>query len=166
MVTGPTPPTTLSDVAAFQPQGGALVVEPGWWSLPRVPTNMYSLAGVETQAGELLGWPIEVRFTPRSYLWSSGDGQATRTGHPGGSWGGAQFSQTSTAHTYAAPGLYSISLQVDYAVSYRFPGEAFVDLPGLVTRTLGTRTVHVLRVSPVLTEAGCQPAALVGGRCP
>ncbi len=164
--TPPTPPTTLSDVASFVPSASGIVVQPGWWSLPRVPTNIYSLAGSQTQAGELLGWPIEVAFTPQAFVWSYGDGVTRRVLVPGESWGGAQFSPTATSHTYRAPGLYAVSLVVEYAVAYRFPGDAFVSLPGLVSTRMGATDVRVLRVSPVLTSSGCSPAALDDGRCP
>lgn len=161
----PTPPTSLSDLASFSPSGSVIVVEPGWWSLPRVPTNIYTRASDQTQPGELLGWPIEVRFTPRAFNWSYGDGVTRRTPSPGGSWGAEQFTVTTTSHTYRSPGDYSVSLSVEYAVSYRFPGQAFVSIPGTISQDQGTARVQVLRVSPVLTEAGCAPSSLVDGRC-
>jgi len=164
-VLGPTPPTRLSDVALFEPTGSAIVVQPGWWSLPRVPTNIYSMARSETQAGELLGWPIEVAFTPHAFIWSYGDGATKRLSNAGGSWGVAQFSPTATSHTYLAPGVYSVGLSVEYAVSYRFPNAAFVELPGRVIKSVGTTSVRVLSVSPVLTNSGCAPVALEDGRC-
>lgn len=164
-VLGPTPPTRLSDVASFQPGGSAIAVQPGWWSMPRVPTNIYSMARSETQPGELLGWPIEVRFTPQTFIWSYGDGVSRRVPHAGGSWGGEQFSHTPTSHTYRAPGLYTVGLGVEYTVAYRFPGGRFVELPGLVTKDMGTTGVRVLRVSPVLTDSGCSPDSVRDGRC-
>lgn len=165
-VARPIPPTSLSDVASFSPSGSTIVVEPGWWSLPRVPTNIYTQAATETKPGELLGWPIEVRFEPQAFRWSYGDGTFRRTASSGGSWGAAQFTSTATSHVYRAPGTYSLGLSVEYAVSYRFPGEAFVSIPGSVTQDGGTTSIQVLRVSPVLTEAGCAPSLLADGRCP
>lgn len=161
----PTPPSSISDLVAFQPSGSAMVIEPGWWSLPRVPTNMYSTAGVDTQAGELLGWPIQVRFTPQTYRWSFGDGANATRSTAGGSWGGAQFSATNTSHTYRAPGVYSIGLTIEYSVSYRFEGGPYIGLPGVVTRGVGVTRVQVLRVSPVLTNKGCAVSDLQQGRC-
>lgn len=164
-VVAPTPPTRLSDVASFEPRGSGIVVEPGWWSLPRVSTNMYSLAGPEMQVGELLGWPIEVAFTPVAFLWSYGDGETRRVVSPGGSWGGAPFSATTTSHTYRSPGLYQVGLVVEYSVAYRFPGDVFVSLPGRVSAPVSEAVIRVLTVSPVLTDAGCSPMALEDGRC-
>lgn len=164
-VVRPTPPSTLSDLASFSPSGSSIVVEPGWWTLPRVPTNIYTRAASETQPGQLLGWPIEVRFTPQAFLWSYGDGTTRTTGSSGGSWGAAQFTSTSTSHTFRAPGSYWVSLSVEYAVSYRFPGEAFVSIPGTIIQSKGATSIQVLRVSPVLTNEGCPPSSLVDGRC-
>lgn len=163
--TPPTPPTMLSDVASFVPVAPGVVVQPGWWSLPRVPTNIYSPAGRTTQAGELLGWPIEVRFTPVAFVWSYGDGVTRRVLVAGGSWGGAQFSSTATSHTYRSPGLYRVGLVVEHSVEYRFPGDVFVSLPGLVSTRGGAIDVRVLTVSPVLAHTGCSPGSVEDGRC-
>ena len=161
----PIPPTTVSDLAAFQPLPPGIVIEPGSWSLPRVPTNIFSSAGVQSQSGTLLGWPIEVRFTPRSFRWSYGDGASATVSQAGSSWGSHQFGKTSTSHVYAAPGKYSVTLQVDYAVSYRFDQGGFVALAGTVSRAGPPATLQVLRVDSVLVDEGCLRGGLVQGRC-
>jgi hypothetical protein len=165
VVRAPTPPGTASELASFAPGNPRIVIEPGSWSLPRVVTNIYSTASGETQSGQLLGWPIEVRFTPQVFRWAYGDGATARHTGRGGSWGSNQFQATSTGHVYRSPGTYNVTLSVEYAVSYRFDGGAFVGVPGTVTRQASTTSVTVLRVSPVLVESGCAPVSLVGGRC-
>jgi hypothetical protein len=164
-VVAPTPPSTVSDLASFTPSAPGVIVQPGSWSLPRLPTNIYSTASTETATGELLGWPIEVRFTPRAYSWSYGDGSRSTFSLPGGSWGAEQFSATATHHVYRAPGRYSISVQVEYSVSYRFAGGDFVPVSGAVTRSSGVTLLTVLRVTPVLVDEGCPSGSLVQGRC-
>lgn len=161
----PRAPSTVQDVASFAPGAPGIVVEPGTWSLPRLTTNIFSTAREQTQPGELLGWPVEVRFTPRAYRWSYGDGASATHASPGSSWGAAQFSPASTGHVYRAPGTYSISLQVDYAVAYRFDNGPFRPLSGTVSVTSGPARVQVLRVTPVLVDRGCAPGTLVEGRC-
>lgn len=161
----PTPPSSVSDLASFAPQVPGIVIEPGGWSLPRLTTNIYATAGIHSRRGELLGWPIEVRFSPQTYHWSYGDGARSSRGVAGGSWGAAQFSATSTGHVYRAPGRYSITLQVDYAVSYRFDDGAFVPVAGTVSAGSGPVELTVLRVTPVLVDRGCGGQSLVGGRC-
>jgi hypothetical protein len=164
-VDGPIAPTSLSDVASFSPRAPGIIVEPGAWSLPRLTTNIIAVAGAEIQRGELLGWPIEVRFSPQTYRWNYGDGSRATHSVAGGSWGQAQFSSTPTGHVYRSPGRYSITVEVDYGVAYRFGDGAFVPLSGVVRMGGGPVGVTVLRVTPVLVDGGCAGKALVGGRC-
>lgn len=161
----PIAPTSLSDLAAFSPRVPGIIVEPGAWSLPRLSTNIIAVAGTEIQSGELLGWPIEVRFSPETYRWNYGDGSRVTHSVAGASWGQAQFSRTPTGHVFRSPGRYFVTLEVDYAVAYRFGEGAFVPLSGVVRRGAGPVGINVLRVTPVLVEDGCAGTALVEGRC-
>jgi hypothetical protein len=161
----PIPPTSVSDLAAFQPLPPGIVIEPGSWSLPRVPTNIFSSAATQSQSGTLLGWPIEVRFSPQGFRWSYGDGTRATRSQSGSSWGSHQFAATATSHVFRAPGTYTVTLQVDYAVSYRFNQGGFVPLAGTVTRAGAPATLQILRVDSVLVDEGCSPGALVQGRC-
>ena len=160
-----TPPQSLSDVAQFAPGGAGFVQEPTGWSLPLLPTNVFSTASATTESGELLGWPIEVRFTPVAYTWSFGDGTTRVDSSPGASWGTRQFSVTPTSHRYEISGDYRIGLEVTYEASYRFDGGAFQSLPGQITRSGGDKVVEVLSVTPVLVDRGCHSETLVAGRC-
>lgn len=161
----PTAPRTLSDLVSFAPDAPGIVVEPGTWSLPRLETNIYSSARSHTRVGELLGWPIEVRFSPQLFRWNYGDGSGASHTQAGRSWGAAQFSASPTGHVYRAPGEYAITLQVDYSVAYRFGDGPFVPLSGTVTTDSGVFGLTVLRVTPVLVDHGCAGKILVEGRC-
>jgi hypothetical protein len=161
----PIPPTSVSDLVAFQPLPPGIVIEPGSWSLPRVPTNIFSSASAQSQSGTLLGWPIEVRFSPQSYRWSYGDGASATRSEAGSSWGQNQFGATSTSHVYRAPGTYTVTLQVDYSVSYRFDQGGFVPLAGVVSRAGPPATLQILRVDSLLVDEGCPPGGLAQGRC-
>jgi len=161
----PTPPSTVNDLASFQPDSSSIQVEPGWWTLPRLHTNVFSTAREHQVAGELLGVPIEVRFSPRAYAWSFGDGYTATTGSAGSSWGSEQFSPTATSHVYRAPGGYSLRLTVSYSVSYRYTGSSFTPVSGTVNQPVGPATVSVLRVTPVLVDHGCSVSILREGRC-
>lgn len=163
--TPPTPPSTIRDLAQFQPHGSAFVIEPGSWSLPRVPTNMFSTAAEHTVPGQLLGWPVEVRFTPVSFHWDFGDGSSISRSHGGSSWGDQRFSPTSTTHVYASPGVYRVSLSVEYRAAFRFTGGSFSALSGTVRASAGTQSLEVLRVTPVLVDEGCDVSMLRSGRC-
>lgn len=161
----PTPPQSLSDVAQFAPGDASFVQEPAGWSLPLLPINVFSTAQGTTESGELLGWPIEVRFTPVAYRWSFGDGATRVSSSPGSSWGSRQFSTTAVSHVYELSGDYQVSHSVTYRASYRFDGGSFVSLPGEITRSGGQTTVEVLSVTPVLVDRGCHAETLVSGRC-
>lgn len=161
----PVAPSSVSDLAQFQPVGGAIQVEPGWWTLPRVHTNVFVSVREHEVAGELLGVPIEVRFTPRSFRWSLGDGNTRTTSSGGSSWGSEQFSASATSHVYRAPGTYSIGVVIEYSVSYRYVSGPFVPVTGTVFQRVNPTSVTVLRVTPVLVDQGCQVATLRDGRC-
>ena len=164
-VSVPTPPSSASELASFSPQGSSIRVEPGDWSLPRLPTNIFSTATETVVSGELLGWPIQVKFTPRSYRWGYGDGSFATTNSRGASWGENQFSPRATSHIYTQPGVYDISGEVNYSVSYRFDDGEFVGIPGSITRSSGGARVWVLTVSPLLVDTGCASGSLFQGRC-
>ena len=163
--TEPTPPRSINDIAEFAPGQASFLLEPAGWSLPLLPTNVISSAGEITESGELLGWPIEVKFTPIAYRWNWGDGTTSVSSVPGSSWGSRQFSSTATSHVYELSGDYRVSLAVTYRASYRFAGGSLVELPGEITRSGGERLVEVLSVTPVLVDRGCHSETLVLGRC-
>jgi len=163
--TPPTPPTSARDLESFRPGSPAIVIEPGGWSIPRLPTNMYAVIGESRETGELLGWPIQVRFTPAQYLWGYGDGASATHSVAGGSWNGAQFSATTTSHTYSRPGQYRVSLQVGFEVAYRFDDGEFVGIPGMVWQAAAEQNLQVLTVTSLLVDQGCSPRALTEGRC-
>lgn len=162
----PAPPSSVSELAQFRPAGSSIVVEPGEWTLPRLPTNIYSTAVEHQVSGTLLGWPMEVRFTPVGYHWDYGDGARRSHSSRGSGWGSEQFSSTSTSHVYARPGVFIVSLTVEYRASFRWTGQgAFSPVAGSISQSGGSRRVDVLEVTPVLVERGCSVSSLVEGRC-
>lgn len=155
--TPPTPPRFASDLGSFRPDGPGLTIQPGEWSMPRLPTNFIAQAKTHTRSGDLAGWPVEVRFTPHRYHWNFGDGQRATWSVPGRSWSGwqvAQFQPTPTSHIYRTPGTYTASLRVEYRVEFRFVGETFERLSGTVSANSGTARIRVLTVSPLLLGEG------------
>ncbi len=130
-----------------------------------MPTNIFAVVGESREVGELLGYPIEVRFQPVRYEWTYGDGTRGTLSHKGASWGSQQFSATATSHVYSRPGSYTISLRVGFSASYRFDEGGFQSIPGMVWRDSGSRTIAVLTVSRGLVDIGCAPGTLVRGKC-
>lgn len=151
--TPPTPPRSVSELGQFSPEKPGLTIQPGDWSMPRLPTNVIANARTHWQAGELAGWPIEVRFIPQRYHWSFGDGNQKTFGEPGRTWselGLKQFHPTPTSHVYERPGNYQLSVRVEYRAEFRFVGETWQRLSGTVSSTSQSSRLQVLTVSPLL----------------
>jgi len=153
--TPPTPPRYASELKNFRPHSPSILLEPDGWSVPTLATNMIAGASRHTIRGELLGWPVEVRFRPVAYHWSFGDGSSRSTSSGGGSWSSRnvpQFSPTETSHRYLRPGNYRVGLVVDYRVEFRFAGDEFDDINGNVSARAPSRSVEVFSVSPLLVK--------------
>ena len=151
--TPPTPPRSVSELGQFTPEQPGLTIQPGDWSMPRLPTNVIANARTHVQSGELAGWPIEVRFIPHRYHWSFGDGHRKTFSEAGRTWaalGLRQFQPTPTSHVYERPGSYQLSVRVEYRAEFRFVGESWQSLSGTVSSTSQMGRVRVLTVSPLL----------------
>ena len=79
----------------------------------------------------LLFWyPSQVRFTPKTYAWSFGDGQLAQIAKP--------------SHSWATKGTYKVKVVVGYSVKYRIIGRSnWVSLAGLVFASSSPFTVTV-----------------------
>jgi len=151
--TPPTPPRSVSELGEFSPERPGLTIQPGDWSMPRLPTNVIANARTHRQSGELAGWPIEVRFIPHRYHWNFGDGTQktfSEAGRTWAAWGLRQFQPTPTSHVYQRPGSYQLSVRVEYRAEFRFVGESWQRLSGTVSSTSQTSRLRVLSVSPLL----------------
>jgi hypothetical protein len=151
--TPPTPPSSISQLGSFTPERPGVKIEPGDWSMPRLPTNFIATARTHQRSGELAGWPIEVRFIPHRYHWSFGDGTRATFSDPGRTWaalGLRQFQPTPTSHVYVTPGTYQASVRVEYRAEFRFQGDTWQRLTGTVSATSQTSRIQVLTVSPLL----------------
>lgn len=153
--TPPTPPQYASELENFRPDRPTIGFEPNGWSVPTLSTNMIAGASRHTVRGELLGWPVHVRFQPVSYHWSFGDGSSRTVSVRGDSWSSRnapQFAATPTSHRYLRPGNYRVDLVVDYRVEFRFEGDEFGDIDGYVSARAPSRNMEVLSVSPLLVK--------------
>lgn len=153
ITTPPTPPRSVSELGEFTPDRPGLAIQPGEWSMPRLPTNFVANASTHRQSGELVGWPIQVRFIPHRFHWSFGDGNRATFSDAGRTWaalGLRQFDPTPTSHVYQRPGTYQVSVRVEYRAEFRFVGESWQRLSGTVSSTSHGTRVRVLTVSPLL----------------
>jgi hypothetical protein len=153
-----TPVVTTREVAHLVPAVGTLGMEPKGWMVVGLPTNFYADAAPSVVSTTLLGSPAEVRFTPVSYVWDHGDGSVTTSVSGGATWaalGLAEFSETSTSHTYDRPGEYTISLTIQHSAEYRIGGGAWRSLAGTVPSTSLPITASAKTAKTVLVADDC-----------
>lgn len=151
------PAITITDLARFAPAGTALSGEPDNLGVAGLPTNFVASASVQTQNGDLFGFPIRVRFTPATYSFHYGDG-ATDSGSEGGtSWaslGQAQFTPTDTSHTYAERGTYDARVDVAYTAEIDLGGGWF-SVAGQLSTTGPAQEIRIFEAHTALVANTC-----------
>jgi len=163
---GDVSPTTVSDIESFRPSSPQQFVEPGGWSLRRVPTNFWSTAQVHVVSGTLLDNPAAVRFSPVLYRRHFGDGSrqtSDRRGEPWRELGQSPWTRTSTSHSYDEAGNVRVRLSVWYSAEFRFGSQDWRPLTGFVMARANDLTLHVLSADTVLVDRLCTRGAF---ECP
>lgn len=151
------PAITITDLARFAPAGTPLTGEPDNLGVAGLPTNFVASASAQTQSGELFGFPIQVRFTPVSYVFHYGDGSSASTSDGGVSWeslGQAQFTPTDTSHTYAERGEYDARVDVNYTAELDLGGGWF-DVDGQLTTNGPTQSIRIFEAHTALVANTC-----------
>ncbi len=151
------PEFTLEDVAVFAPEPPALDSEPAGVGIVGMPVNFIVPATTHTVAGELFDIPLQVRFSPVSYDFTYGDGDTRHTTTGGSTWPSLdqpQLTATPTSHAYGERGMYTVSVDVNYAASIDL-GSGWFDVPGTLTLTTPASTVEVLELHTALVEHTC-----------
>ncbi|MCR8669625.1 hypothetical protein [Agrococcus sp. HG114] len=157
--TAPAPaidPITMSDLAAFRPIVGQLVVEPDGWGVVDTPTNFYATAESHTMDGELFDVPIQVRWTPTSYVFDYGDGTSETSSASGTAWQGPEesWTETATSHTYASRDDVTASVTVVFTAEVNAGGGWFA-VSGTLAVQAPSVGVKVFEVGTVLTDGDC-----------
>jgi hypothetical protein len=153
-----TGPVTLSDIASFRPTPGTDHMQPNGWMITGLDTNFYALAATHVVNGTLLGEAASVRFTPKAYHWTYGDGSAATSARPGSTWeaqGIADFDPTPTSHVYTARGTYTITLVIDFGAEYRYDGGDWTEIAGTLA----------IPANPLVATAGDAKTVLVAKDC-
>ena len=149
---------TLADLVNFRPHAAIHRMEPNGWMVVGLATNFYAESSAHVLDGQLLGRPASVRFTPRAYHWSYGDGAAATLPTKGASWSTlrvAEFDPTPTSHVFRAPDTYTITLSVDMGAEYRFDGGGWSSIAGTLP----------VAANPLVAEAGDARTVLVDKDC-
>lgn len=153
-------PTTVEDLESFRPIDPLQYGEPGGWAIRRVPVNFWSTASAHVVAGELLGNPAEVQFTPIRFRRYFGDGERLTSGSAGSPWqelGQSHWTRTPTSHSYRATGEYRVRLLVWYSASFRFGSQVWTPLVGEVTAWANPLSVTVFSSDTLLVDRPCSP---------
>jgi hypothetical protein len=152
------PAVTITDIRNFPATPGTDHMEPNGWMIVGLPTNFYSVVGVEIKNGTLLGQPASVRFTPISWHWTYGDGKDATRGTKGATWAAQripEFDPTPTSHVYRKDGTYYIDLSITFRAEYKFS-------TGDWTPVIGTITLPANRLK---ASAGDAKTVLVNHDC-
>ena len=157
----PTPPVvvTVTDLVDFAPPTATAHMEPNGWAVVGLPANFYAaLEGPWEQSGPLLGRPASVRFAATGFTWDYGDGTRVTVGVAGSSWREAsvpEFSVTETSHEYVSAGDYRVALTAHYAAEYRYGGDAWLPVAGILPVHSGVLPVSAGSAQTVLVEREC-----------
>ncbi|UKJ62727.1 hypothetical protein H1Q78_13350 [Cellulosimicrobium cellulans] len=140
-------PTDLADAAAHAlatltiTPSPVIVQPPDGWTLVNVPTITYTEPGEQMLDTTLLGIPVQIRATPRTYTWDYGDGTTPlATTDPG-----AAYPDHTVHHTYDQPAdQVQITLTTTWTGQFRITGTpTWTDVTGTATTT---STASPLRV--------------------
>lgn len=155
---------TINDLARFRPIVGELVVQPDGWGVVGTPTNFYATAETHTMDGELFDNPIEVRWTPSSYVFAYGDGAVETTDASGSAWRGTEesWTETATSHVYAERDDVTASLTVVFTAEVDAGGGWFA-VPGTLPVEAPSVSVKVFEVDTVLTNGDCMSNPTAAG---
>lgn len=149
---------SVSDLVNFAPSAPTAAMEPNGWAVVRVPANFIAQSTPEVHTGPLLGYDAEVRFTPLSYDWNYGDGIRRTTASGGQTWqllGVPEFSDTPTSHAYTLAGRFEAEVKASFTAEYRFAGQAWNAVSGIVTATSEPLEVLVGEAKTVLVSKDC-----------
>lgn len=147
------------DVASLAPSNGVLRTEPGGWALAGLPFNPSAQSEPQNVTGELLGLPVEVRFTPVAFHWDYGDGTTRTSSTGGGTWqqlGQSEFTATATSRTYAQRGVYQLTLRLEQTAEYRvLPDGGWQAVPGTILTEVASESIEVGAAGTVLVDRSC-----------
>ena len=149
---------SISDLVNFPaavPAGG---MEPNGWAVTGLPANFLARASVHVRSGVLLGFPAEVRFTPKQFHWDIEGGTPIDSTTGGASWtalGLPEFSDTATSHVFRSTGRQTVLLSVVYSAEYRAGSQPWRPVEGTLTIAAPPLTVVVSTASTVLVGQDC-----------
>ncbi|QTX05639.1 hypothetical protein [Agromyces archimandritae] len=129
----PAAAVSLEDVERYKPAGPGVVSQPEGWGIVDRPVNFVLNAEPHVVAGELLGQPADVRFTPVAFRVNFSDGGAIDSNDAGATWEDLRqddFTETATSYVFTERGDHQFTPTVLYTAEYRFAGSGWTAIPG------------------------------------
>ena len=152
------PEVAVADLVSFRPHAAAVSGEPTGVGVVGMPTNILAAASTHDLRGELLGYPVLVRFVPQAYIFDFGDGTTITSVTGGTSWAAlrqAEFTPTATSHNYGARGNYRVTISVRYGASVLFDDTLWRQVNGQVRSAVAGYDVRVVTASTALVDKTC-----------
>ena len=149
---------TINDVRRFLVDPGTALMEPDGWTIAGLHTNFYAHSPIQVASGQLLGNQAQVRFTPRAWLWSYGDGSSSTEPTAGRTWkqlGQHEFTRTATSHVYDRVGDYTIRLSIVFTAEYRWGSTGWATIPGSITLPANELYITAGTADTVLVDRDC-----------
>lgn len=149
---GSTPVLTAADFARLPLAPSPVTIQPaGGRVLVNIDTIAYTTPAPQYLTTTVLGTTLEVRATPTGWAWDFGDGTEplVRTTP------GAPYPNHTTAHPYATPGDYTITVTTTWTGHYRPVGTTtWTPVAGVATTTT-TTTLVAEESRPRLVTTDC-----------
>ena len=118
--------------AVFRPTKPMASVSPGNQLNPGQSANYSSKLAVKYGTAVLFGNLVQVRFTPKQWLWEFGDGSTTSSAGSAGTANASLDLTAATSHSYPNAGTYGAFVRVEYAVAYRVKGGSWLADPDTI----------------------------------
>ncbi|WP_248147753.1 hypothetical protein [Microbacterium aoyamense] len=155
---GALPTVYAEDLVSFRPAAPSIATEPAGLGVAGLPTNLVAAASVQHISGDLLGFPVTVRFVPAGFVFDYGDGATQRSASGGVTWarlGAAQFTPTATSHAYREHGTYAASVRVLYDAAVDFGTGNWRPVIGQVTASTSGHSIRIFEARTALVLASC-----------
>lgn len=155
---GALPTVYADDLVSFRPAAPSLAMEPAGLGVVGLPTNLVAAASTQHVSGDLLGYPVTVRFVPSGFVFDYGDGATQRSASGGATWarlGAAQFTPTATSHSYRARGDYTAGVRVLYDAAVDFGTGHWRPVIGQVTASTAGHSIRIFEARTALVLDSC-----------
>ena len=118
--------------AVFRPTKPLASVSPGTQLNPGQSASFSSKLAVKYGTAVLFGNLVQVRFTPKQWLWEFGDGATSASSSSFGAANASPNLTAATSHAFLNAGTYGAFVRVEYAVAYRVKGGSWLADPDTI----------------------------------